>query len=568
VPAELTSPRLPMTDDKLTSPAPVDASGALASALEESLRKEKARRFRKGDRVSGRVYKLSESMAFIDLGGRSEGMIDLTEHRRPDGTLDFEEGTQLEGIVIDVAANGVLLRRALISQEESVAQLAAAQAAGIPVQAKVTAFNKGGLELELFGLRGFCPSSQVDVHKVEDLSTFVGQTHQFRISEVSPDGKKIVLSRRAMLQEDHDRKIAELRARIVPGATFKGKVVRIQPFGAFVDLGGIEGLCHVTELTRTRVHDANAAVKVGDEIDVQVLKVDDTTDKNGKKLERIALSHKGFEQDPWADVAARFPVGSKVTGKVARLQPFGAFIEVAPGIDGLVHISAIVDRRIEHPRDALKEGEEVTATVLVVEPDKKRLSLSIKEPRKAEAPAAPTESKPRRAGPGGFGAGARDAKQAQAPRAEGKPRRTESRPARAEGAHAEGAEAAPKAPPRPHYAVNQVHDAIVEKVEPFGVFVTLPGGGRALIPNNELGVNKNADQKVDYRKFFSAGATVRIAITQIDQRGQVRASKVEAERSDERAMVKEWSSTQKKSTSGGAGFGTFADLFKKANLGK
>jgi small subunit ribosomal protein S1 len=540
-----------MTDDKVTSTASAENSGALASALEESLRKDKARRFRKGDRVSGRIYKIGETMAFVDLGGRSEGMLDLNEHRKSDGSLDIEEGLEIEGIIVDVAANGVLLRRALVSHDESVAQLIAANEAGIPVQARVTAFNKGGLELDCFGLRAFCPGSQVDLHKVDDLASFVGQTLQFRISEVTKDGKKIVLSRRALLQEDHDKVIGELKAKVVPGATLKGKVVRIQPFGAFVDFGGIEGLAHVSELTRARAHDANDVVKVGDELDFQILKVEETTDKHGKKVERIALSRKALEKDPWEDAATRFPVGSKVTGKVARLQPFGAFVEVAPGVDGLVHISAIVDKRIEHPRDVLKEGDEVTATVLAVEPEKKRLSLSIKEPRKAEAegekPRRPAGPRDARGGPG----------QRPPPRGDRKPR-----PAQAAG------EGGAEAPAKPKYALNQVHDTTVEKVEPFGVFVTLPGGGRALVPNSELGVNKNADQKIDFRKIFLAGAPLRVAITQIDHRGQIRASKVEAEKADERAMVREWSQDQKKGQSGSGGFGTFADLFKKVNASK
>jgi small subunit ribosomal protein S1 len=526
--------------------------------LEESLRKEKAKRFRKGDRVSGRIYKVGETMAFVDLGGRSEGLLDLAEHRRPDGTLDLEEGQEIEGIVVDVAANGVLLKRSLVTQKESVAQLIAAHEAGITVPAQVTGYNKGGLELELFGLRAFCPGSQIEAHKVDDFSSYVGQTYQFRIQEVSADGKKIVLSRRALLAEEHDRQVAELKAKLTPGAIVKGKVVRIQPFGAFIDLGGIEGLCHVSELTRARIHDANEAVKVGDELDVQILKIEETPDKSGRSTERIALSHKVLEQDPWADVTTRFPVGSKVTGKVMRLQPFGAFIEVAPGVDGLVHVSEIANKRIEHPREVLKEGQEVEATVLVVEPDKKRLALTLKEARKPEPRARP-EGKP------GEARGPRGARPAGAgPRPPRKPSRPT--PTAAADGGAPAPEAAAAKPAKPRYARNEVHDAVVEKVEPFGVFVTLPGGGKALVPNSELGVSKNADQKIDYRKIFPAGATLRVAITQIDQRGQIRASKVEAEKADERALVREWASTQKPAGAGTKGFGTLGDLFGKIQI--
>lgn len=557
--AALAPPPAPMTDEKPAAHAPTeDASAALASAVEESLRKDKARKFRKGDRVRGRVHKITDSMAFVDLGGKTEGMLDLSEVRRPDGTLEIEEGHPVEAIVIDVAANGVLLKRALIPLNESVEQLKAAQEAGLPVQAKVTAFNKGGLELDLFGLRAFCPASQVEVKKVDDLSAYVGQTMTFLLQEVSSDGKKIVLSRRALLQDDHDKQLAEAKAKVVVGATLRGKVVRVQPFGAFIDLGGVEGLCHVTELTRARIHDASDAVKVGDELEVTVLKVEDTTDKHGKRLERIALSHKSFEKDPWAEVAARFTVGDKVPGRVVRLQPFGAFIELSPGIDGLAHISALSDKRIEHPREAVKEGDAVEAWVLAVEPDKQRISLSLKEPKKAE----PRRERPE-ADRGEKGTVKRFDPSSRQPQA-GQPARP-ARPPRAprpEGAPADGGAA------KGSYKTGQVHDGIVEKVETFGVFVTLPGGGKALVPNSELGVVKNADQKIDFRKFFKAGDTLRVAITETGGRG-LKASKVEADRADERSMVREWTQTQApKTDTGKKGFGTFADLLRKANVVK
>jgi small subunit ribosomal protein S1 len=511
----------------------------LAAVLEESLKKDKARKFRKGDRVKGTVRRITDQMAFIDLGGATEGLFDLGELRRSDGTLDLEEGQAVEGIVVDVAVNGVLLKRALVPMAESVQQLKAAMDAGLPVQAKVVGANKGGLELELFGLRGFCPGSHVEVRKVDDFSSYVGQTHTFALQEVSSDGKRIVLSRRALMQADHDREVAEVRARLQVGATLKGIVTRVQPFGAFVDLGaGIEGLCHVSELTRARIHDAHEVVKVGGELEVTVLKREETVEK-GRKVERIALSHKAFETDPWAGAVERFPVGSKVSGKVVRLQPFGAFIEVAHGLDGLAHVSALADKRIEHPSEVLKVGDSVEAWVLAVEPEKQRLSLSVKEPRKVE---------PR---------GERPAPKREPGDRPRPPRRPRAAPPEG-GVPADGE--------APSYRVGQVFDATVEKVEPFGVFATLPGGGRVLIPNNELGIVKNADQRLDYRKFFAAGATMRIALTEAGGRG-LKGSVSEAQRADERAMVKEWTQAQQPETGGGRkGFGTFADLFKKANL--
>lgn len=529
-----------MTEENLDALADAE-SATLASAVEESLRKEKARRFRKGDRVKGRVARFTDSMAFVDLeNGRGEGMLDLARLRRDDGTLELEENEIIEAIVIDVAANGLMLEKALITESESLEQLAAAQAAGLPVQATVVGYNKGGLELELFGVRGFCPSSQVDLNRVDDLSAYVGESYQFRIQEI--DGRKAILSRRALLLEAREEKRAAVRSSLKVGATVTGTVARLQPFGAFVDLGeGIEGLIHLTELSRTRVHDASQVVSVGDEVQVQILEIKESTDKAGKPVERIALSRKALEKDPWADAAERFPVGSKVSGKVVRLQPFGAFIEVADGVDGLAHVSTLAPKRIEHPSEVLKAGDSVEAFVLAVEPEKQRLSLSLMDP------AAKREARPARGERGERGERPeRGDRQTRRPRAE-----------RASRSDSGGSDV----------RVGSVHDATVEKVEPFGVFVALPTGERALVPNRELGVAHNRDTKPDYRKLFSPGDTLRVAVIDV-RRGELKASKIEAEYADERALMREWTKGQKPAGGGKSGFGTLGDLLKNVRLDK
>lgn len=516
-----------MSEEHSNVPAAAEDADPLANALEESLRKDRARRFRKGDRVSGRVYKIGENMAFVDIEGRGEGMLDLADLRRPDGTLEVEEGSEIEALVVDAAANGVFLKKALMPAKESVEQLMAASQAGLPVQAKVTGVNKGGLELDLFGLRAFCPSSQIELHKPENLAPYVGETYTFRIMEVKEDGSKIVLSRRALLKEEEDARLAEVKAKIVPGAVLQGRVTRLQPFGAFVDLGGIEGLVHLTELSRGRAQHPSDVVQAGEEIEVQVLKVEETADKSGRKTERISLSRKALEKDPWEEAAERFPVGTKVKGKVVRLQPFGAFIEVASGLDGMAHISELADRRIEHPRDAVKEGDEVEATVLAIEPEKKRLSLSLREKR----------PQPK---------GERAPKAAKGPQAARPPRRD-----RGEGRDRKG--------PRPDA---QVVEVTVEKVEHNGLTVALPDGGKATISNMDLSAPKNAD----YRKLFPPGTTLKAAVVGKDPRtGIARASVKEAERQEERAAVRDWNAQQKAEQKGRFG-NSFADLLKKANL--
>jgi len=242
------------------------------------------------------------------------------------------------------------------------------------------------------------------------------------------------------------------------------------------------------------------------------------------------LSRKALEKDPWLDAGERFPVGSKVSGRIARLQPFGAFVELAPGIDGLVHISEMSDRRIAHPKDVVAEGAEVQVTVLAVEPERKRIALTLKD----HASQAAAEEEPER------------------------------RPQRREGGERRPRPEREARPERPRYEEGAVLDATVEKIEAFGVFVTLPGGGRALVPNMELGTQKGAD----HRKIFPVGSALKVALIAADHRGQLRASKIEAEKAEERAAVRDWAATQKGSERGG-GFGTsMADLLRKANLVK
>jgi len=547
------------TADAESSTAPARAFvDPIGDAIEEALQAERSRRYRKGDRVHGRVRHITDTMAFVDLGGPAEGMLDLTALRAPDGTLALQEGQELEAIVLDAAANGVLLKQALVPLAESVEQLRAARDAALPVEARITGAVKGGVEVELLGLRGFCPASHLELHRVGDLSPYLGRSETFIVTELSDDGRQLVVSRRPLLTAERERRKeaqeqarvakeqrrTEARARIVEGAELEGTIARVQPFGAFVDLGaGIEGLCHVSELTRARAFDATTVVKPGQRLAFKVLRIEESTDKQGKSVERFVLSRKVLEADPWAEVASRFAPGAKVSGKVVRLTPFGAFVELAPGVDGLAHISTLSDKRVEHPSEVVKEGDVVEAWVLAVEADKQRVALSLREPRAARPAPRPAAAGDQRGGE------QRGGDQRGGERRERRPRRPEGAPP------AEGAEGAPS------YKVGQVVEGPVERVEPFGVFVTLPGGVAALVPNNELGVERNADQRVDYRKVFPPGTVMRFQLTESTGRG-LKGSVVEAKRTDEREMVREWSRNQ---GDGGSkkGFGTFADLFRK-----
>jgi small subunit ribosomal protein S1 len=271
------------------------------------------------------------------------------------------------------------------------AELAQAAELGIPVEGLVTEVIKGGLSVDVAGVRGFCPASQIDNRFVEDLAQFVGQKLMFQISRYEP--RNLVLSRRALLEEAAEKIAVETRKKLVPGVVLRGKVVGFKPFGAFVDIGGIEGMLHVSELGFSRVEKPEDVLSMGQEIDVAVLEI-----KPGEKGDRISLSLKALANDPWIDQIATIKEGSRVTGKITRLQPFGAFVELAPGVEGLVHISELgAGRRINHPKEVVSEGQQVEANVLSIDRDKRRISLSLGESKDgspedvAAAPRAPAK---------------------------------------------------------------------------------------------------------------------------------------------------------------------------------
>jgi small subunit ribosomal protein S1 len=241
---------------------------------------------------------------------------------------------------------------------------------GIPVEGVVTEVVKGGVSVDVAGVRGFCPASQLDVRFIDDLATYIGQRLTFRITRYEP--RNLVLSRRVLLEEDNARRATETRKRLEPGAVLRGKVVGFKPFGAFIDLGGIEGMLHISELGYARVERPEDMLSLGQEVDVAVLKIEP-----GEKGERISLSLKALASDPWGETAAHLVEGARVRGKVTRLQPFGAFVEIAPGVEGLVHISELgAGRRINHPREVISVGQDVEAVVLSVDHERRRIALS------------------------------------------------------------------------------------------------------------------------------------------------------------------------------------------------
>jgi small subunit ribosomal protein S1 len=480
-----------------------DESGDFAALFAEAGSQQKQGKLRVGQRVTAKIAHLGGEVAFLDLGGKGEGIIDLRELRNDKGDLVAQMGETLEGFVLSVGEGNVVITRS-VPKGAGREIVQAALDSKIPIEGVVTGQNKGGLEVDLGGLRGFVPTSQIDVRFVEDLAQFVGQKLKFRVTELR--GGNAILSRRALLEEDRAVQAKELRSRLEVGAQLDGVITSVRDFGAFVDLGGVEGLVHVSELSHTRVAHAQDAVKQGQRVKVQVLRIE----KDEKGQERIGLSLRALEQDPWDAARAQIKEGQRLSGKVMRLQPFGAFVELFPGVDGLVHVSALADRHIQHPREVVKEGETILVQVESIDDTSRRISL-----RKV------SENEP------------------------------ETKPAAAHEKPAAGAASGKKA------KVGESVEATVDRCEAYGVFVFWDGG-KGLIPNAELGTPRGSDNK----KTMPVGTKVKAQIVEIDERGRYRLSRTSAERAAEGSDYRDYQREMNRKLAPGKGFGTLGDLLR------
>jgi small subunit ribosomal protein S1 len=350
-----------------------DQDEDFAAMLAESERDtpKAKKRPRVGDQITGKVISVGKDAVFVDVGGKAEGLLERAQVSDPEGKLLVKIGDVIEARVVADAGGALTLRVKLGRGPEARGELQQAQELGIPVEGVVTEVVKGGLSVDVAGVRGFCPASQIDVRFIDDLATYVGQKLLFRITRYEP--RNLVLSRRALLEEDNAKRAIETRKKLEPGAVLRGKVVGFKPFGAFIDLGGIEGMLHVSELGYARVEKPEDMLSLGQEVDVAVLKIEP-----GDKGDRISLSLKALASDPWREMAATLVEGTRVKGKITRLQPFGAFVELAPAVEGLVHISELgAGRRINHPKEVVSAGQEIEAVVLSIDHERHRIGLSM-----------------------------------------------------------------------------------------------------------------------------------------------------------------------------------------------
>jgi len=327
-----------------------------------------------GARVRGKVVALTGEHALIDIGARSEAVAELSDFRADDGSMRIAVGDELDLFVTDAGDPIVLAPAMRADPQAGLEAMREAQRSGMPVSGRVIEINAGGLRVDLGSARGFCPLSQIESGFCADPKAYMGRTLEFLVTGIEDGRRSVTLSRRQLLQREA-REAAERRiAALAVGQELEGTVKHLEAFGAFVDLGGVEGLVHVSEIQHGRLAHPRDALAEGQKVRVRVLRLE--TGKDGRP--RVGLSIKAAAPDPWTGIESRYAAGARVKGVVARIVDFGAFVTLEPGIDGLVHVSEIAPRRIERVKDALAVGQEVEAVILGVEPAKHRISLSIK----------------------------------------------------------------------------------------------------------------------------------------------------------------------------------------------
>ncbi|MCC6102510.1 MAG: 30S ribosomal protein S1 [Olegusella sp.] len=331
--------------------------------------------FDEGDLVTGTVVKIEHDEVLLDIGFKSEGVIPVRElsiRKDVDPSEVVHLGDKIEALVLqkEDKEGRLILSKKRAEYERAWNRVEEKFKAGENVEGEVIEVVKGGLILDI-GLRGFLPASLVDLRRVKDLNAFLGTRIEARVIEMDRNRNNVVLSRRVVLEEARKAERAEILSKLKPGMRLKGTVSSIVDFGAFVDLGGIDGLVHISELSWNHVNHPSEVVKVGQEIEVQVLDVD-------LNRERISLGLKQTTEDPWRVLVKKYPVGAIVEGVVTKLVSFGAFVDLGEGVEGLVHISEMARQHVDQPSQVCNVGDKVQVKVMEIDLDRRRISLSMK----------------------------------------------------------------------------------------------------------------------------------------------------------------------------------------------
>lgn len=467
-----------------------------AGMLEESL---EPRSFQEGQTVEGSVVSIGREVVFVDIGGKGEATIDVEELADEDGKLDVEVGDIVQGVVISTRGE-VKLSHKLARGAATRERLHEAFRAGLPVEGRVEKAIKGGYDVRIGSQRAFCPISQIDTRFTDDPAAHEGKHYTFRITELKEGGKNLVVSRRALLQEEEAERAEEVRATLVPNAELTGRVVSVRSYGAFVDLGGgIQGLLHVSEMGWSRVSDPNEVVQPGDEVTVKVLRIEE----DGKK---IALGLKQMGADPWATAEETYEVGQRLGGRVVRVADFGVFVELEPGIEGLAHASTFAPTgKRDEWKTSMVPGASLVVELLSFDAERKRIGLAVVpegSSRAAGAIARPSGS--------AIVAGARIV---------GK----------------------------------------VERHEKYGVFVFLAPGKSGLLPIAESGVEREGE----IQKKFPIGSDLEVMVLEVDPASRrIRLSVKAIHEAEQQREAQDYAKSQESENS--TGFGSLADKLRSA----
>lgn len=327
------------------------------------------KRLQPGDRLEAIVAGLSGENIFLDIGGKSEGIIRAGEFQDSEGNCTVKAGDRIKAFFVARRGGEMIFTTRLGSGQASLQELEDAFHAGIPVEGKVAKEIKGGFEIQVAGVRAFCPYSQMDIRRIEDPEEYIEKTMPFKVTEFSSNGRNIILSSRAILEEEREEQRQALQQTLEEGMRITGTVTSIREFGAFVDLGGIDGLIPISELAWGQTEKVEDILSRGQQVEVAIKKLDWDN-------QRISLSLRETTENPWTGTFEKYPPGSIHQATVSRLAAFGAFITLEPGVDGLLHISKLGSgRRINHPREVLEAGQPITVKIDSVDLEKKRISL-------------------------------------------------------------------------------------------------------------------------------------------------------------------------------------------------
>ncbi len=364
----------------LTAPegTPVEGSGGLLVEVDGRIVPNYAATmvsFEENDVVTGKVVRIDRDEVLLDIGYKAEGVIpanELSIRKSVDPNDEVELGEELEALVVtkEDSEGRLILSKKRARFEKAWRKIEAAAESGEPVEGKVIEVVKGGLIIDL-GIRGFLPASLVDIRRVHNLEEFTGETLECKVIEINRNRNNVVLSRRAMLEEERKEARNQILDNLEKGDVVEGKISNIVDFGAFVDLDGIDGLIHISELSWSHVTHPSEVVSIGDTVKIKVLDID-------RDRQRISLGLKQTQDDPWQRVVSTYGPGNVLEGTVTKVVDFGAFVEVLDGVEGLVHISELADHHVENPREVVDVGAKLNVKILEIDEDRRRLSLSIK----------------------------------------------------------------------------------------------------------------------------------------------------------------------------------------------